>query len=116
MGKIKIAKYKNTNIQIDGIKFDSKKEAARYSALKTMEKSGEISDLKTQVAFSLIPKQKKKNGEIEREVKYIADFVYNKNGERVIEDVKSSMTRKLPAYIIKRKLMLFIHSIEIKET
>jgi hypothetical protein len=75
-----------------------------------LQRAGEISDLKRQVPFELIPKQ-----EGERAVKYIADFVYTERGKQVVEDVKSSATRKKAEYVIKRKLMRYIHNIKIKE-
>lgn len=88
-----------------------------------LEKAGEISDLKTQVKFQLIPTQRepdtlgKRGGirqgkMIERECSYIADFVYTENGNTVVEDTKGMRTKD---YIIKRKLMLWIHGIRIKE-
>lgn len=96
-------KYRNVKTVIDGISFDSKKEAKRYSELKLLEKAGEIYRLKTQQSYQLLPAQK---GGIrnERPLKYIADFVYwdKKTGKQVIEDVKGKTT---PAYIVKRKLM-----------
>ena len=96
--------------------FDSKKEKRRFDELKILQRIGEISDLKTQVPFELIPTQKGKDGKtLERPVKYIADFTYtDKNGKFVVEDVKSPVTRTKD-YVIKRKLMLFIHQIRITE-
>lgn len=108
--KIKVNKknkYRNRKITINGITFDSLKEANRYNELKILEKKGLITDLKMQMSFILIPKQ-----EGEREVKYIADFVYKTNGEIVVEDTKGFRTKE---YIIKRKLMLYVHGIKIKE-
>lgn len=71
--------------------------------------AGEISNLRTQESFMLIPKQKG-----ERAVTYLADFTYMQDGIKVVEDVKSKATIT-PAYIIKRKLMLFVHDIRIKQ-
>ena len=105
------SKYNNIKTTtLDGIKHDSKKEAKRWMELCLLQRAGEISDLKRQVPFELIPKQ-----EGERAVKYIADFVYTENGKQVVEDVKSPATRKNPEYVIKRKLMRYIHGIKIKE-
>lgn len=105
---------------------DSKRESRRFQELKLMERAGIISDLKTQVKFVLIPTQRKpptvgprggvKPGKlIEHECAYIADFVYrnNKTGETVVEDSKGFRTKD---YIIKRKLMLYVHGIRIYET
>lgn len=110
----KETKYHSQKITVSGKTFDSIKEGSRYADLVLMERSGEISELKCQVPFLLIPSQKRENGKvIEKPVKYIADFVYkDKNGNTVVEDTKGVRTAD---YIIKRKLMLYIHKIRIKE-
>lgn len=102
-----VVKYGNVKVTVDGHTFDSKKEYNRYCELKLMERAGLIKDLETQKKFELIPKQ-----DGERAVNYIADFVYTENGETVVEDTKGFKTKE---YIIKRKLMKYIHGIEIKE-
>lgn len=106
------SKYKNKKVEVDGIKFDSKKEATRYKELKLLERSGVISELQLQVKFVLIPKQKG-----ERECSYYADFVYknNKTNEVIVEDVKPSPKYQTDVYKIKKKLMLYIHNIRINE-
>ena len=102
--------------QIDGITFDSTKEAKRYQALKLLEQTGQIRDLRTQVNYLLIPKQKKPGGGLERPASYSADFVYfDRSGVLIVEDVKSEPTRKKPDYVMRRKLMLMVHGIEIRE-
>lgn len=98
---------------VDGIVFDSKSEAKRYSELKILERSGVISSLELQKRYELIPKQKLSNGACERPCHYVADFVYQMNGQLICEDRKGFKTKD---YIIKRKLMKFIHNIEILET
>lgn len=98
----------------DGMTFDSKKELLRYSELKLLEKNGMISGLERQVPFELIPKQVENGRVVERAVKYIADFTYYENGKFVVEDVKSSATRT-DVYKIKKKLMLSVHGLRIKE-
>ena len=111
----KATKYLNQKITLDGISFDSKKEARRYAELLLMQKAGEIYDLQRQVPFVLIPAQKDETGRvIERAVVYRADFVYTENGKTVVEDVKSEAT-KTREYVIKRKLMLYMCGIRIKE-
>jgi len=108
--------------------FDSDKEYQRGELLKVLEQRDEISDLQRQVEYVLIPAQymkvlktvrKKevlKDKRIEAPITYKADYVYKlPDGSTVVEDVKSEMTRKLPDYIMKRKLMLYIHGIRIKE-
>lgn len=121
-------KYGNKKVTIGGMVFDSKKEAKRFEELFLMEKAGEISGLRRQVKYVLIPAQREfldeiyargeKKGEnkpgrlLERECTYIADFVYYKDGEVIVEDTKGFRTKE---YIIKRKLMLYMHHIRIKE-
>lgn len=92
----------------DGQVFDSQKEYNRWCNLRLLERAGRISDLKRQVSYELIPKQVG-----ERACSYVADFVYNENGQTVVEDCKGYRTE---AYRIKRKLMLWVHNIKIKET
>jgi hypothetical protein len=118
-------KYYNRKVRtVDGIIHDSKREAKRWVELKLLERAGHIKDLKRQVKFVLIPAQREqgaigkrggiKQGKlIERELSYIADFVYNNNsGQTVVEDTKGFKTKD---FIIKRKLMFYIHKIQIKE-
>ena len=109
-------KYRNKETKILGTKFDSKREAARYTELVAMWRAGDISEPICQPSFELIPAQVACSGKKERGVTYIADFSYRRrDGSRVVEDVKSPVTAKLPAYIIKRKLMLQVHGIEVAE-
>jgi Fe2+ or Zn2+ uptake regulation protein len=121
----KTSKYGSHKTVVDGIEFDSKKEAMRYAELRTLEKAGAIHDLKMQVKFVLIPAQReadtigargaiRKGKIIERECAYVADFVYTdvETGETVVEDTKGFKTKD---YIIKRKLMLWVHKIKIME-
>lgn len=106
-------KYHNRKVEINGIIFDSVKEAKRYAELRLMERAGLISDLQRQVPFSLIPNLKDDSGKvIERAVKYIADFCYIQDGVAVVEDVKGLRTRE---YVLKRKMMLYFHGIRVKE-
>ncbi len=88
-------KYGNRKTIIDGIIFDSRKEADRYAELRLLQKAGRISQLSLQVPFMLAPAQYG-----ERAVKYIADFTYMENGLLVVEDVKGYKTKE---YIVKRK-------------
>jgi hypothetical protein len=126
-----MSKYHNKKITVDGITFDSKKEYSRYRELLLLERAGEISNLRRQVKFVLIPAQYEKTPErytkgehkgelkqgklLERECAYVADFVYiDSNGKKVVEDTKSKAT-KTKDYIIKRKLMLYRFGIKIHE-
>ena len=108
-------KFGNKKVLVDGMTFDSKKEARRYAELKMMEKVGAISSLECQKTFELIPKQRDENGKAVRNCEYVADFVYidAKTGQQVVEDVKGFKTKD---YIIKRKLMLKVYGITVKET
>lgn len=120
----KKSKYRAKKVEIDGIVFDSKKESRRYVELKALQEAGVISNLKRQVKYVLIPAQRepdtvgKRGGKIkgkliERECSYVADFVYKDGyGNTVVEDTKGMRTTE---YIIKRKLMLYIRGIKIKE-
>ncbi|WP_290456954.1 DUF1064 domain-containing protein [Muribaculum intestinale] len=94
--------------------YDSKKEYYRAQQLKLWLKAGVISELREQVVFLLIPSQINSEGIEEKPVRYKADFVYidNATGQMVVEDTKGFRT---PEYIIKRKLMLQVHGITIKE-
>lgn len=125
------SKYKNKKIEVNGIVYDSKKEMQRHQQLLIKQETGWIRDLQTQVKYVLIPAQyetfprygKKgkhlKDGKklLEKEISYIADFVYfDVEEDRIIvEDVKSAITRKNPLYVAKRKMMLYFHNIIIRE-
>ena len=118
-----MSKYNNRKVRRDGLTFDSKKEHKRYNELLLLEQAGEIRNLRRQVKFVLIPTQRepsqigtrggvKKGKLLERECAYIADFVYTENGKIVVEDTKGLRTKD---YIIKRKLMLYVHNIRVRE-
>lgn len=103
------SKYKNKKCWVDGLKFDSQKEAARWKQLQLLEQSGRIRNLERQVMFDLVV-----NGT--RICGYRADFVYEeRNGwwRDVVEDTKGKRTNE---YLIKKKLMLACHGIEIRES
>lgn len=117
------AKYGSRKVVVGGIAFDSKREAHRYLRLKAMEEAGEISGLELQRRFELIPSQRgpstftktgrEKPGKVlERPVEYVADFCYVRDGALVVEDAKGFRTKD---YVIKRKLMLWVHGIQVKE-
>jgi len=83
---------------------DSKKEYSRLLHLKQLEKKGKISDLQEQVPFVLQEAIKANGRTIERAIIFIADFVYCEGGDKIVEDVKSTITKKNPTYILKRKM------------
>ena len=93
----------------------SRKEHDRAARLRLLQKAGLISDLREQVSFTVIPTQRAADGKlIEKCTRYVADFVYrDKEGNTVVEDTKGFRT---PEYIMKRKLMLHLYGIRIKET
>ena len=124
-------KYFNKKTKVNGIEFDSRKEASRYMELLLLQRAGEIQDLKLQEKFVLIPSQyervetgeyyktgdkkgipKTKEVCVEKSVVYVADFTYIENGKMVVEDTKGMKTKD---YIIKRKLMRHKYGIKIKE-
>jgi len=109
-------KYNNTKIEHNGLTFDSKKEYNRYLYLKSLEDKGVIKYLETQRPYELIPPQKLSNGKVERAVKYVADFAYFDGLKQMVEDVKGMKKGQAYAlFVIKRKLMLQVHGIEIIE-
>ena len=114
-------KYHAQKVKVGDEVFHSKKELHRYEELLLLEKAGMIQGLKRQVKFLLIPSQREtiwKKGKlrqgkvIEQEISYVADFVYCEDGILVVEDAKGVKTKD---YIIKRKLMLYVHGIRIRE-
>lgn len=119
-------KYGNKKVVIDDITFASRKEAKYYLYLKQRETDGEISDLRLQVPYELVPaiwaeevKQLKTKTKIVRKciqkaVHYVADFVYTDRatGEEVVVDTKGFRTKE---YILKRKMMLAFKGISITE-
>jgi hypothetical protein len=108
-----MSKYHSTPTEVNGIRFDSKREANRWAELRLMERAGQIQKLKRQVKYLLIPSQYRDGKCIEREASYIADFVYIKDGRLVVEDCKGFRT---PEYRLKRKLMLQLYDIRLVET
>lgn len=109
-----MSKYNNRKVRCCGETFDSMLECERYKYLKALEQQKVISNLQRQVKYVLLPSQKdsKTQKTIEREITYLADFVYEKGSQTIIEDVKGLRT---DVYKIKRKLMLYFHGIRVKE-
>ena len=106
------SKYHAKKTVVDCIQFDSAKEAKRYTKLRDMEEAGEIEGLRLQVPFEILPSFECE-GVKYRGMKYIADFVYYRDGVRVVEDVKGAKT---PEYRLKKKLMAYMNHINIKES
>lgn len=121
MGEVKTGKYRNRKTQVDGIHFDSQKEARRFIELKYLLKAGKIRNLKIQPQFTLQESYITPEGERVRALRYVADFSYERMTgaggfvwEPVVEDVKSQATRT-EKYKIKKKLMLERLGIAIEE-
>ena len=112
-----MTKYASKKVVIDGIKFDSKREAARYRELMLLQKAGKVAGITLQVPFVLAhPVKFEGSKRSQPAVRYYADFVYTdcELGKIVVEDVKSPVTAKLSTFILKRHLMLAIHGIDVK--
>lgn len=122
------AKYRNEKVRTkSGETYDSRKEFRRAKELELLELAGEIRNLRRQVKYILIPAQRgpeeigprggRRPGPLlERECSYVADFVYEENGETVVEDVKGYREgQAYNVFVIKRKLMLERYGIRIRE-
>ena len=108
-------KYRNKKTIIDGITFDSQREARRFVELQHLESRGLIENLRHQVPFELAPGVKfSTEARKKPALRYVADFAYRENGREVVEDVKSTATAKAAAFQIKRHLMLSVLGIDIK--
>lgn len=105
-------KYRNEPTVIGGEKYRSKREAARHQELLLLLRCGHITKLQREVAFELIPSQRRPDGKAERPCVYVADFCYRTEGRDVCEDAKGVRTKD---YVIKRKLMLQVHGIAVEE-
>jgi hypothetical protein len=109
-GKAKRSKYRNQRCEVDGVTFDSRKEAARWVELKAMESARVIAALRRQVRIPIVVRGV-------RVCVYVCDFRYVAHNPTrlVIEDVKSDFTRRLPVYRLKKKLLKAAHGIDITE-
>lgn len=112
MRRLKESKYHNRKVTVDGITFDSLKEASRWQELRLMERAGEIVGLNRQQRIELIPKTK-----LYRACYYVCDFIYfdKRENKTIYEDVKGGSFRT-KEYLLKRKLLYWRHGIEIRET
>lgn len=106
------SKYHAKKTVVDGIEFDSAREAKRYTRLRALEGEGKIRHLRLQVPFELVPSFEC-DGVKYREMKYVADFVYVRDGKVVVEDCKGFRT---PEYKLKKKLMAYVNHINIEES
>lgn len=102
----KTNKYNAVKTEIDGVVFDSKKEAERYACLRLLAKEGKVKNLQRQVRFVLQDEFINNDKQKVRPIFYIADFCYERNGIKFVEDVKSPATRT-QIYKIKKKMFQF---------
>lgn len=108
------SKYHNEKTVVNGIRFDSRKEANRYIVLKSELASGAISDLKLQPQFTIQESYKTAEGKRVQAIRYVADFSYTRDGVFIVEDVKSEAT-KTRVYGLKKKLVRERFGVEITE-
>jgi len=107
------SKYHAKKTFVDGIKFDSKREAARYLELKALEKAGIIKNLERQIPYVLLEGVPGPEGKKLRPMKYIADFRYeDSSGNIITEDSKGFLTKE---YKIKKRLMWQLLGINVIE-
>lgn len=106
------SKYHAKKTVVDGIQFDSAKEAKRYEKLRALEDAGKIQGLRLQVPFNILPSFEC-DGVRYRGMSYVADFVYCRAGKVVVEDCKGFKTSE---YKMKKKLMAYFNHINIEES
>ena len=107
-----MTKYRNKKTEVDGVTFDSKREAARWGELRLLERAGHIRGLERQVPYVLAPGVKFVGAKrAQPALRYISDFVYVEGDMSVVEDVKGAIT---DSFRIKRHLMKSIFGIDIR--
>jgi hypothetical protein len=115
---MKKSKYNNVKTIIDGITFDSKKEAAYYNTIKLLKRAGEVTQIDLQPEFPYnmyctVPGINDGNRVFAKQYKYIADFrVTYKDGRVEIIDVKGVKTS---IYRQKKKIVEAIYNVKIIE-
>ena len=107
-----MSKYHNRKTVVNGIKFDSAKEAARYQELMLLLHAGEIDDLRLQVRYRLHEPYTEPDGKKNGAIDYVADFTYLRDGQRIVEDVKGVRTS---VYLLKRRMLKEKYGIDIVE-
>lgn len=108
MRRTRWGKYGNEPTLIDGLRFDSKREARRYQELRLMAQAGVITELcaeKKALRYPCVV-----HGQLI--CTYVADFRYREQGAIIVEDAKGHRT---PLYVLKRKLVAALYGIEIRE-
>lgn len=115
-GPARQKKYKNIKATVDGVEFDSRKEARRWVELSRMQAAGEIYELRRQVTFELAPAARlSPDFKQKPAIRFIADFVYVRDGKMIVEDTKSVATRNLPVYRLKKHLLFTVHGLQVHE-
>lgn len=114
-GEKKAGRIPHNYTKVNGIEFDSQAEADRYMELLVLQKAGKISELQIQPQWELIPPQKVPGRQSFRKHVYTADFSYIRDGQLIVEDVKSKRTREERDYRINRKLMWMLKGIYVEE-
>jgi NADPH-dependent ferric siderophore reductase len=108
-------KYRNKPVVVDGVRHDSKREAARWAELQRLEQLGTIHRLRRQVPFELA-KSVHLEGEKRAKpaIRYVADFVYFEGNVTVVEDVKSPVTAKTALFRCKRHLLKALYELDVR--
>lgn len=102
-------KYGNIPTVVNGERFDSKKEAARFVELTLLQRAGAISDLKRGTRYEFYHNEVKIGS-------YKPDFIYTENGQQIIEDVKGGSATKTQAYMMRKKMMKAFFGIDVRES
>jgi hypothetical protein len=116
-GAVKRGKHRNVKVEHDGIVFDSKKELRVWLSLSALAARGEITELRRQVRFELLPAVKL-HGEKRTKpgLDYVADFVFiDAQGRQVVQDAKSKHTRTLAEYRTRKHMMKSLLNLDIEE-
>lgn len=98
------SKYRAEKTLVNGVQYDSKKESKRAIELEYLEKTGKIKNLQRQVRFILQEGYENNEGKKIRPISYVADFVYEQDGKKIVEDTKGFRTE---VYIVKKKIFMF---------
>lgn len=100
-----MSKYNAQKTTVNGITFDSKKEANYYCELMMLQAGGVVKKFDMQVPYELQPGYRNRQGKKIRPIKYLADFVVEfKDGHKEVVDVKGFRTKE---YELKKKLLLY---------
>lgn len=114
----KRSKYRNVKTQVDGIVFDSKKEAEHWLVLKAQQSLGDIIGLERQRKFTIYLPDMTRPGPYEALAQlcdYVSDFSFRDLSDRLhVQDCKSKATRTT-VYMLKKRAMMLQYGIEIEE-